>query len=268
MIVADERASLRAALTEVSGESWLQGVVLATAAAVGGALNSVAGGGSFFTFPALLLSGVAPVSANATSAVALWPAALAASFAYRDDLRASQRMLVTLSGVSALGGLVGAVLLLRTPDATLSRIVPYLLLAATLVFTFGRQLVVKADAALTRGVVLRGMLLQFGIAVYGGYFGGGMGIVMIAAFSLMGMTDIHAMNALKSVLGTLINLVAIALFVAAGTVAWKPGLVMIVAATCGGYIGAKTARRVEAAKVRRFVLVVAWATTTYFFLKM
>jgi uncharacterized membrane protein YfcA len=242
-------------------------VVLAAAAILGGALNSVAGGGSFLTFPALLLSGVAPVSANATSAVALWPAALAASFAYRDDLRALRRMLVSLSGVSVLGGLVGAVLLLRTPDTTLSRLVPYLLLGATLVFTFGRRLVARADGPVTRGVVARGMLMQFAIAVYGGYFGGGMGIVMIAAFSLMGMTDMHSMNALKSVLGTLINLVAIALFIAAGTVAWRSGLVMIAAATCGGYLGARTARRVDAAKVRRFVLAVAWATTAFFFWK-
>jgi uncharacterized membrane protein YfcA len=254
-------------LIEAAEQPWLQNVVLAAAAVIGGALNSVAGGGSFFTFPALLLAGVAPVSANATSAVALWPASLAASFAYRDDLHALRRMLVSLSGVSALGGLVGAMLLLWTPDATLSRVVPYLLLAATLVFTFGRRLVVEADASHSRGVVVRGMFLQFVIAVYGGYFGGGMGIVMIAAFSLMGMTDIHAMNALKSVLGTLINLVAVALFIAAGTIAWKPGLAMIVAGTLGGYLGARTARRIDAAKVRRFVLVVAWTTTLFFFWK-
>jgi uncharacterized membrane protein YfcA len=258
---------LRPALMDPTEQPWLQNGVLAAAAVIGGALNSVAGGGSFFTFPALLLAGIAPVSANATSAVALWPAAVAASFAYRDDLHAMRRTLVSLSGVSALGGLVGAVLLLWTPDATLSRIVPYLLLAATLVFTFGRRMIVEAEGSVTRGVVLRGMFLQFAIAVYGGYFGGGMGIVMIAAFSLMGMTDIHAMNALKSVLGTLINLVAVALFIAAGTIAWKPGLVMIVAATLGGYVGARTARRIDAAKVRRFVLVVAWSTTVFFFWK-
>ena len=126
----------------------------------------------------------------------------------------------------------------------------------------------RADGPVTRGVMMRGIFLQFAIAVYGGYFGGGMGIVMIAAFSLMGMTDMHAMNALKSVLGTLINLVAVALFIAAGAIAWKPGLVMIAAATCGGYLGARTARRIDATKVRRFVLVVAWATTVFFFWKV
>jgi uncharacterized membrane protein YfcA len=252
-------------LIEPTEQTLFQNVVLAAAAVVGGALNSVAGGGSFFTFPALLLSGVAPVSANATSAVALWPAAVAASFAYRDELKALRPTLVALSGVSALGGLVGALLLLWTPDRTLSRLVPYLLLGATLVFTFGRRFVAHADAPATRGVVIRGAVLQFAIAVYGGYFGGGMGIVMIAAFSLMGFTDIHAMNALKSVLGTLINLVAIALFIAMGTIAWKPGLIMVAAATCGGYLGARTARRVDTAKVRRFVLAVAWGTTLFFF---
>jgi uncharacterized membrane protein YfcA len=254
-------------LHEVAGQPWFQNVVLAGAAIFGGALNSVAGGGSFFTFPALLLTGIAPVSANATSAVALWPAALAASFAYRDDLQTLRRELVALSGASALGGFAGAVLLLRTPEATFSRFIPYLLLGATLIFTFGRRLMAKLRPSAAGGVSYRSVFFQFAIAVYGGYFGGGMGIVMIAAFSLMGMTDIHQMNALKSLLGTLINLVAVALFVAAGTIAWKPCLLMIVTATFGGYVGARTARSVDAEKVRRLVLVVAWSITIFFFWK-
>lgn len=254
-------------MVEAAEPSWLQNVVLAAAAAFGGALNSVAGGGSFFTFPALLLTGISPVSANATSAVALWPAALASTFAYRQDFQTLRRTLVALSAASALGGLVGAGLLLRTPDATFARFVPYLLLGATLIFTFGRRLVARTEGSAFRALSYRHVFFQFAIAVYGGYFGGGMGIVMIATFSVMGMTDIHAMNALKALLGTLINLVAVALFIVAGTVAWRPGLVMIVAATMGGYVGARTARRVEGATVRRFVLVLAWTITIFFFWK-
>ena len=241
-------------------------LVLAASAALGGALNSVAGGGSFFTFPALLFVGIAPVTANATSAVALWPAALSASLAYRRELEHSKHVLVPLAAASAVGGLIGAVLLLRTPNTTFARAVPYLLLGASLIFTFGRKIAAGwRDRASPSSVC--GVLFQFVIAVYGGYFGGGMGIVMLATLSLMGMTNIHAMNALKMLLGTLINLVAIVIFIAAGVVAWQPGIVMIVGATCGGYAGARVARRLDPEWVRRFALAAAWIMTALFFWK-
>jgi uncharacterized membrane protein YfcA len=175
-------------------------------------------------------------------------------------------VLVPLSIASAVGGLIGAILLLRTSNKAFSSAVPYLLLGAALIFTFGRKL---ADRWRGHGSQspIRGALFQLVIAVYGGYFGGGMGIVMLAALSLMGMTDIHEMNALKMVLGTLINFVAVALFVAAGVVAWEPGIIMVVAGTCGGYLGAHTARRLDANWVRRFVLATAWVMTAVFFWK-
>jgi uncharacterized protein len=240
---------------------------LALAALVGGALNAVAGGGSFLTFPALVLTGVPAVSANATSAVALWPGSVASAYAYRGDLAESRRFLSLLATASVVGGLVGAGLLLFTSNATFVRILPFLLLVATLVFTFGARLNERLLGAHARVSVTAGAVIQLGISVYGGYFGGGMGIVMLAAFAAMGMTHIHAMNALKTFLATLINLVAIVVFIAAGAVAWRPGIVMILSGTVGGYVGATVARRVDAARVRSFVLVVAWTMTAYFFWK-
>lgn len=245
---------------------WVDQVVLVASGAVAGALNSVAGGGSFLTFPSLLFVGVAPVMANATSAVALWPGQVGSAIAYRSELSAARRGVWALCFVSALGGFAGAVLLLRTPNVTFSRVIPFLMLVASLVFTFGGRF---AQELRSRGseVSVRTMIaVQLVLAMYGGYFGGGMGIVMLAAFSAMGMTNIHAMNALKTLLATLINLVAVGTFIAAGAVSWRPGLVMLVAATISGYSGAAMARRIEPRHIRRFVLWIAWGMTAWFFL--
>ncbi len=251
----------------------LEHVLLFVTALLGGALNSVAGGGSFLTFPSLVFVGVPPVTANATSAVALWPGSVASAIAYRKNLAGSRRSLVTLGVVSTLGGLAGALLLLRTPNETFVRVLPYLLLLAALVFTFGGRLAGRGAGAARRpslgptGTLVLGAALQLVISSYGGYFGGGMGIMMLATFAAMGMSDIHAMNALKTLLATLINLVAIVAFIAAGAVAWRPGLLMVSAATAGGYFGAALARRLDPKWVKRFVLAVAWAMTAYFFWK-
>ena len=248
----------------------LEYALLFVAAAVGGAVNAVAGGGTFATFPALIFVGVPPVAANATSTVALWPGFVAATIAYRRELSSSRRWLVPLFAIGALGGALGAILLLFTSNARFAQLVPYLMLVAATVFTFGA----RANAWLTRldlgprgRRVLRalGGLLLFAITIYGGYFGGGMGMLLLATFALLGMTDIHRMNALKNALATLINCVAVLTFVAGGVVALQPGLVMIAAATLGGYGGAALARRVDPLWVRRFVLVAAWGMTAYFF---
>lgn len=248
--------------------SWSSDSLLFAAAAVGGLLNSVAGGGSFFTFPALLVSGVSPVSANATSAVALWPGTLASALAYRRELLGMRAVLPGLCAASLAGGLLGAIVLLRTPDATFARLVPLLMLLASLLFTFGgmatRRLAAVDRARQARPPVLL-YAVQLVIATYGGYFGGGIGIMMLASFSVLGLRDIHAMNALKTLLATVINLVAIVTFFSAGAVSVRPGLVMMVAATLAGYWGATLARRTDPDKVRRVVLVVAWTLTVYFF---
>jgi uncharacterized membrane protein YfcA len=242
-------------------------VILAVAAFIGGGLNAVAGGGSFVTFPSLIFAGVAPVLANATSSVAMWPGAVASAIAYRRELEGSRRSLAWLSAASLVGGAAGALLLLRTSNVTFSLILPYLLLVASLVFTFGPRLNALLRARELRMSPAGGVWFQLAVSIYGGYFGGGMGIVMLAAFSLMGMTQIHAMNALKTLLAALINFAAIVLFIAAGAVAWGPGIVMIVTGTMGGYIGARVARKLSPAWMRRFVLGVAWGMTAVFFIK-
>jgi uncharacterized membrane protein YfcA len=241
-------------------------VLLFVAAAVGGAINSVAGGGSFVAFPALLFAGVAPVPANATNTIALWPGALAGAVAYRRELATVRDTLVPLSVAALAGGLAGSILLLRTSDQTFVLLIPWLLLFATLLFSFGGGVVKR----LTRGA--RAPLpvavgAQLAISVYGGYFGGGMGIMMLAVLSLIGMVDIHPMNALKTLLATLVNGVAVVAFILAGAVVWGPAVVMIFGGIAGGYAGAAVARRVSPQLVRSLVLVVAWTMTVYFFVR-
>lgn len=240
--------------------------LLLLAALAAGALNAVAGGGSFFTFPALVLAGVPPVAANATSTVSLWPASLASAAAFRDDLRHGRRALVVLGAVSLAGGLLGALLLLLTPDRAFEAVVPWLLLVATLVFAFGPRLTAGLRSRDLR-LPLAGMAgVQLVVATYGGYFGGGMGIMMLAAFAAMGMEDLNAMNGLKAILGVLINGVAVAAFVLAGVVEWPYAVPMLAAGVVGGYAGARLSRRVPKSAVRAFVVAVGALLTAYFFL--
>jgi uncharacterized membrane protein YfcA len=242
------------------------------AATLGGALNSVAGGGSFITLPALLYSGVAPVAANATSTMALWPGSVSSAFAYRRDITASRSRLLILGAVSLAGGLLGAALLVRTSDMFFLRLLPWLMLAAAVTFTFGGRRTAGPSSAQANSngehlhlVIL--VILQFAIATYGGYFGGGMGIMMLATLALAGMTDIHEMNGLKSILGVAINGIALSAFVLSGAVAWRPGLVMVGGGMLGGYAGAALARRLDRGLVRRFVVAVSWVMTIYFFVR-
>jgi uncharacterized membrane protein YfcA len=243
---------------------WI-GVLLFVAAAIGGGLNSVAGGGSFVAFPALLFAGVPPIPANATNTIALWPGSVASAVAYRRELAdVGKREVVPLSVAATLGGLGGSILLLRTRESTFVLLIPWLLLFATVLFTFGTP-VAKRLTGGRRAPLALVVAAQLGISVYGGYFGGGMGIMMLAVFTLLGMTHIHRMNALKNVLGTLINGMAVAAFVLAGAVRWGPGIVMIAGGITGGYAGAALARTVDPKRVRILVVVVAWGMTLYFF---
>jgi len=264
----------------------LQAVALFIAALLAGALNSVAGGGSFISFPALIVTGVPPIQANATNTVALWPGSLASVAAYRRELR-SVRYVALLSVTSIVGGVLGAYLLLHTPAATFSHLIPYLLLLATGLFAFSpsitRRLRGRADhpdhtgiangphTGIANGPSRRALgsiaLLQFVTAVYGGFFGGGIGIIMLATLALMGMEDIHAMNGLKTVLATLINGVATLTFIIDRAVVWPQALVMLVGAVVGGYAGAAVARRLDPLLVRRFVIVVGVVMTIYFFVR-
>lgn len=246
-------------------------IFLFFAGVLGGALNAVAGGGSFIAFPALLFSGVAPIAANATNTVALWLGVTASSGAYRRHLNISRRVMIPLTITSVIGGIGGAILLLRTPAHTFLRIMPWLMLGATLLFIFGSRLARGSKGSIahdaSRTAITIAALFELVAAVYGGYFGGGLGIVNLAMLAALGMTDIHAMNALKVVLGGIINGLAVVTFVVAGAVAWKQGIVMIAGAVVGGYFGAHYAQKLPQAWIRAFVILVGTGMTIYFFWK-
>jgi uncharacterized protein len=247
-------------------------ILLFFAAVLGQALNAVAGGGSFITFPTLLLAGVQPIEANATSTIALWPGALASAWGYRHDFAADRRIVVVLSVVSILGGLVGAVLLLRTPEQQFRALIPYLLAFATLLFAASERIAAMVGAQRDgsdghgRALVVVG-LIQFAVAVYGGYFGGGIGIMMLAAFALMDVGNIHSMNGLKALLGAVINGAAVVTFILAKLVVWKYAWVMVVASILSGYFSAKLARRIDPKQVRWIVIAVGVFLTVYFFVR-
>jgi uncharacterized membrane protein YfcA len=260
---------------EISATDLLAFVALFIAASLGGALNAVAGGGTFITLPTLIFTGVPPVFANTTSTMALWPGSLSSVFAYRREI-GQVRHLGKLAVPSIVGGLAGAVLLVRTPEDTFVALVPWLLLGATLLFTYGSHLTRRlrdtfemgstADGHGVRGVIVVGAL-QIVIAVYGGYFGGGIGILMLASFVLMGMENIHEMNALKTILASCINGVAVLTFVVTGKVLWLQASVMIAGGVSGGYFGAHFAQQVPGARVRQFVTAIASTMTFYFFVR-
>ena len=246
-------------------------VFLFFAGALGGALNSVAGGGSFIAFPALLFTGVPPIPANATNTIALWTGAAASGGAYRNRLDVPRRVMIPLLAASLIGGLTGAFLLLKTPAHTFMRVLPWLTLSATLLFAFGKKLAAGRRSVIEHEASTMALaattLFQLCVAVYGGYFGGGMGIVMLAMLATLGMTDIHAMNALKSVLGFVINGVAVVTFIVARAVYWKHGIIMIVGGIVGGYLGAHYALKMPQKWIRMFVVLVGAGMTVYFFWK-
>jgi uncharacterized membrane protein YfcA len=248
-----------------------QALLLFFSAMIGGAMNSVAGGGSFIVFPALLSTGAPPIQGNATNTVALWPGTIASAGAYRKELAAQRHVLLLLGTVSLFGGILGALILLKTKPSTFEKLLPYLLLVATLLFTFGgkvtafvkkRSKKVTGPSWLSTAAVC---ILQFVIAIYGGFFGGGIGILMLATLALIGMEEIHSMNALKTVLAALINGVAVFLFICYGKVLWPQAIVMIVGAIIGGYGGAAYARKLKPGVIRGFVIAVGFTMTAVFF---
>jgi len=248
-----------------------QAIFLFVAAILGGALNAVAGGGSFICFPALLFTGVPPIPANATNTVALWTGVTASTGAYRNRLDMPTRMLIPLVAASLAGGALGALLLLKTPAHTFLRLIPWLMLAATLLFIFGGKLAGarRASAAhdTSTATIAAITALELFVGAYGGYFGGGMGIVILAMLAAAGMADIHAMNALKSVLSSATNGIAVITFIVARAVYWPQAATMIAGALIGGYFGAHYAQRLPAPVVRWFVILIGAGMTAYFFVK-
>lgn len=233
-------------------------------AALGGAINSVAGGGTFLTFPVLMMLGLSPIQANVTSTIALWPGSVASAYAYRREWLQSRDILPALLAISLTGGALGAIVLLATPERTFEGLVPWLLLAAALIFTFGNKVIARVHF-IRRPAYARAM--QCFVAFYGGYFGAGIGILMLAMLQLMGLSHIHRMNALKTVLGSAINAVAVLIFIVFGAVVWDAAWIMVAGAITGGFIGAHLAQKLPPQPVRHGVSAIAFAMTLYFFVK-
>lgn len=246
-------------------------VIALTASAFGaGVMNALAGGGTLLTFPTLLLLGESSITANATSTVALVPGAAASLAGYRREVAQHTGWLRTLSLPSLLGGITGALLLLRTPEATFARLAPLLVLFATALFAL-QTLVARFSQQ--PGLLGRperlvlAWLCQLLVAVYGGYFGAGMGILMLVVLGFLGLTDIHAMNGLKNCFGICINGVAAAWFVVHGAVDWPAALVMVAGATAGGYAGARFARHIGRDQARRAVIAIGLLSTLVLLLR-
>jgi uncharacterized membrane protein YfcA len=242
------------------------------AAFVAGAINSVAGGGTLVSFPTLIWLGLNSVTANATSTVAIWPGTVGSMLGYRRELRAAEPRFLALIGPSLIGGIVGAVLLRLTPSSVFDRLVPFLILFATLLFMAQEPIQRKlrtgtGEARSTAGWMVGAMLFQLGVGLYGGYFGAGIGILMLAALSILGLKDIHEMNALKVILGGTINGIAAIYFIWKGMVYWPYVLVMVVGAISGGFGGAGVARKLGGKTVRRIVIGIGFAMALSLFLK-
>jgi uncharacterized membrane protein YfcA len=280
-----------------------------------GAVNAVAGGGTFFSFPALLAVGLPPVVANASNSVALWPGSLSSAWAYRRELAAYKRYLLPMGAASLLGGIAGGLLLLAAGDARFAALTPWLLAFATALFAFSPQLSglvkkmrqrsygvmpaalrlhaerasalpnsalqhrngdkrtpaelavapINAAAAQSRAGSPIGWLAQLLVSVYGGFFGAGMGILMMASLAIGGHEDVQHINALKNLLSAVIYSVTVVTFIAAGAVSWPHTLAMLLTASAGGYAGARLARRMQGPWLRRCVIAVGGALTFYYF---
>lgn len=250
-------------------------LLVAGGAFLAGGMNAMAGGGTFFSFPAMLAAGVPPVMANASNTVALWPASISSAWAYRREAMRHRRWAALLALVSVLGGLIGGLLLLAISNETFMRLIPWLLLVATTLFAFSAQVgklirwlkghmkIAPADRPGSPG----GALFQLMVAIYGGFFGAGMGILTLAALAIQGFEDIQEINALKNLTSAMNYTVAAATFIIAGAISWPHTLVALVTAAIGGYVGAAFARKLPATWLKRIVIVVGTLLTIIYFIK-
>lgn len=249
-------------------------ILLCAAAAAAGAINAVAGGGTLLTFPALLAalgsaSASSNVVANATSTTALVPGSLAGAWAYRQELGRLPRWSLVLTIPSLIGGVIGSLLVVNWPEA-FKTLVPWLILTAAALFALQPHIARWTGVGSphpdhrARQIALA-LVLQFLVSIYGGYFGAGAGIVMLSILGFMGLNDIHEMNALKSLLGSLINGVSVVIFAAYGRIDWRLTAYMAVAAVLGGYFGARIARRLSRILVRGAVVGIGFTLATYYF---
>ena len=242
-------------------------VIIIGAAFFAGVLNAIAGGGSFLTFPALVFIGVPPIAANATSAVAVFPGYLSGALGFLSEIQSfDRRELYLLLFLSVLGGIAGALFLLITPSEVFSFIVPWLLLFATLLFAFDKQ--IRRWTHGETGVNPVGKTAAtLAVTTYGGYFNGGLGIVLLALFSGLGFRDMNLMNGLKNALSFILSGASVITFLLAGIVYMREGAIMMVAATIGGYAGAQLSRKLSLSVVRILVIIVGLGMTLLFLMQ-
>ncbi|WBU61236.1 sulfite exporter TauE/SafE family protein [Paracoccus albus] len=239
-------------------------ILIFVAGLFGGLLNAIAGGGTFITFPTLVFAGIPEITANATSTVAAMPGYLSAAIGFRKDIAELERnLLLRLTGLTMLGGAIGSGLLLISSNAAFAALVPFLLLGATLVFLKGAQ--IREWAARRRGAVTAfGAGSMIPVAIYGGFFNGGLGIVLLALFAMWGMTNLHAMNGLKCWLSFALSVVSLLIFASGGKIAWLPAIVMSVGTVLGGLAGAPVARRIPVPALRILIAIVGFGMTAIF----
>jgi len=242
--------------------------VLAAAAFGAGVLNAIAGGGTFLTFPALVWAGVPPIAANATSALAVCPGYLGSTLGFRAELAALPRALLAREALlCAIGGVIGALLLLVTPAQVFARVVPWLLLFATGLFAVGPRLSRWAGGAHGAGLARLRLPGLAAVAVYGGYFNGGLGILLMALYLVVGETRLDTVNALKNLNSFVLSVVSVAAFALGGAIVWREALLMALFATLGGFAGARLAKRLPTAWVRAIVIVTGLVMSALFFLR-
>ncbi|WP_415903492.1 sulfite exporter TauE/SafE family protein [Neptuniibacter sp. QD29_5] len=245
--------------------------ILFVAGFFGGVLNAIAGGGSFITFPALMFVGVPPISANATNTFSACAGYMSGTYALRKDIRQDRKNLIKLILISFIGGIAGAVLLLRTPEEVFLEAVPWLLLFATVLFIFGGQLNsalknlsgTHKHASVVGGFLL--MLLLFGVCLYGGFFNAGLGIITLSYLALAGYTNINTMNGIKLLVSSCVSLIAIVLFIIDGVIDWYSGTIVLIGTLAGGYYAAHYSRQLPQQWVRNFVIFASCGITAYFF---
>jgi len=247
-------------------DSLLNWLLLAAAAFLAGVVNSVAGGGTLLTFPSLLTV-LSPVLANGTSTFALFPGSLAAAWGYRDELAQSRRHLIRLFPPSFAGGIIGSLLVTRMPERVFAGMVPWLLIGASTLLLVQRPIARWIGAhpheEPSRAALAAIVFFQFLVGIYGGYFGAGIGILMLSSLAFVGIPDIHQMNAVKTVLAAAMNSVTIAVFALSGAIVWKYAFLMALTATVGGYIGARVARKMPASYIRVIVVVIGFGVAAY-----
>ena len=242
-------------------------VLLITASFFAGIINSIAGGGSFLTFPALVFAGVPTIAANATSAVAVFPGYLSGALGFAKELKAFPKSkFLLLIFLSISGGVLGSILLLITPEVVFSFIIPWLLGFATLLFAFGNY-VSKLAEKTSDSNGFKSNIATLLVCIYGGYFNGGLGIVLLALFSTLGMRDIHLMNGLKNIMSFALSAASVVTFAIAGIVFWKYAIIMMIAATIGGYFGVIVARKLSKSIIRIIIVIIGTIMTFIFFIK-